>query len=533
MVNNMKEFKIINDDNNGLLIAWEKSSLITKYVILGKDNLFNDTIICETTDNKIHFNSDELKGIIAISVEYIFYDEDTSKEIVIDRTIPYIRKLNGYKMVYVSSTYSPYGITLSYAANIIYNKYFIYEKIDGKYIKILETEDFQVTSNKFKEGSTYYVEGYSLEEDGSFKLKCKSFEYVCEPKIEIPNFTKPKVSIIIPVYNGARFISRAIDSILLSSLKEKEIILINDGSTDNSKQLLDWYARRYPSIIKVINKNNEGTPKARYLGLDYVTADYTYYMDQDDFVHPLMLEKMYNCITEEEADFVMNKVVVEYGFDNTTLYFNQIDDKTNPKRCIVKDYADFIMSKHNGSTESFYLVTLWQHMTKTQLYREHKMPDFAKYEDVAYVRSLFSYGKKFAFQMDSYYVWDRRLQNTIGTSSTRSNEYYSGEEKIKMYIDAIFYFLNDYNKDNLDYLIYDTLYDIQRYCAVTINAVYNDNCHYNRDNLYMEYAYKYLKNIDVSKNKLLLNDSNLLKTYNGIMAIMENAIKEGEKAKES
>ena len=532
MVINMKDFKTIVDDNSGLLIAWEKSSLISKYIVLGKDDLFNDTILFETKDNKIYIKNEDLNGIIALSVEYVFYDEDMNKNIVIDRTIPYIRRLNAYKILPVKSINSPYGITLSFATNTIYNKYFIYEKNDNEYIKILETEDFQVTSKKFKKGNTYYIEGYTKEDDGSYKMKCKSFDYVCDPKYEVPTFIEPKVSIIIPVYNGARFIPRAIDSLLLSSLNEKEIIIVNDGSTDNTKQLLDWYEHKYPTLIKVIHKKNEGTPKSRNYGLNFASAKYSYFMDQDDYVHPSMLENMYNCITEEDADFVMNKIVVESGFDNMSVYFNQIDDKTNPKRCIVKDYETFIMSKHDGSTDSFYLVTLWQHMAKTKLYKEHIMPDFVKYEDIAYVRSLFSYGKRFAFQMDSYYVWDRRLQNTIGTSSSRSDKALTAEEKVKLYVDAVFYFLKDCNKEKFDYLLYDALYDLQGYCGITINAVYNDHCHYNRDNLYMEYAYEYLKDIDVSKNKLLMKDKNLLKTYNGIMAIVEYAINEEKILKE-
>jgi glycosyltransferase involved in cell wall biosynthesis len=525
----MKELKIILDDSTGLYIAWEKSPVTTKYVVMGKDNTFNDSILCETTDSKIFIKNDNLKGVVGVSVEYIFKDDDSNEEIVIDRTNAYIRKLNAYKVMNIKSIESCFGITFSYATSTIYDRYFIYEKTNDKWNKIIETEDFQITSPKFKVGNTYYIEAYSKEKDGSYKMKCKSFEYVCEPINYNPTFIEPKVSVIIPTYNCCKFLARAIDSLILSSLEEKEIIIINDGSKDKTKEVLDWYKRKYPTIIKAFHKENEGTVAARNFGIEHATAEYSYYMDHDDYVHPEMLKNMYEAITRENADFVMNKTIVKENIDNTSIFYKAIDDPTNEKRCLIKTYEDFIMDKHNSSGECFYLVTLWQHMTKTKLYKEHKMPNFIKYEDVAYVRSLFSYGEKFVFQMDSYYVWDKRLKNTVGTSSTKTEKNLTSEEKAKLYIDSLFYFLNDYNESKKDYLIYDALCDLQSYCGITVNAVFKDHYTYNRDNLYMEYAYNYLLELDVLNNPLVQKDINLYRTCKGVLMIMEDALKREKK----
>ena len=525
----MKELKIISDDASGLYIAWEKSPIASKYAVLGKDNTFNDTLLCETTDNKVYLPNDKLKGMVGVSVEYMFFDEDEHKELVFERTNAYIRKLTAYKVMNIRSIESIFGITLSYASSTIYDKYHIYEKQGKSFVKIMETEDFQVTSPKFKIGNTYLIEAYSREEDGSYKLKSKSFEYVCDPTFETPTFIEPKVSVIIPTYNCVRFLSRALDSLLLSSLQEKEIIVVNDGSTDKTKDLLEWYKNRYPTLFKVFNKKNEGTVKSRNFGLQYASAEYTFFMDQDDYVHPQMLENMYTCMVREKADFVMNKTVCKEDFDKTSVFYKNIDDPTNEKRCLVKSYEQFIMDKHNASGESFYLVTLWQHMGKTKLYKEHPMPLFDKYEDVAYVRSLFSYGNVFAFQMDSYYVWDKRLTNTVGTSTTFSNKKLSAQERTKMYVDSVFYFLNDYNEERKDLIVYDALCDIQAYCAITVNAVFRDHFTYNRDNLYMEEAYHYIKELDVLNNPYVKKDETIYRTYKGLLMIMEDAIQKEQK----
>ena len=313
----MKELKIILDDGTGLYIAWDKNPVATKYVVLGKDNTFNDTILCETTDNKIFIDNKDLKGIVGVTVEYIFFDEESQKEAVFERTNSYIRKLNAYKMMDIRSIESYYGITLSFATSTIYDKYFIYEKDGDDFKKIMETEDFQVTSPKFKEGNTYYIEAYT-KEDNTYKLKSKSFEYVCEPTWKDPTFIEPKVSIIIPTYNCCRFLTRAIDSLILSTLEEKEIVIVDDGSTDKTKEVLEWYKKKYPTLIKVFHKKNDESEIDFIFDIEKETKG-TYYIKELEFymdakVKTIMLIREDNYIEVEYKLWLQDEEIGNFIF---------------------------------------------------------------------------------------------------------------------------------------------------------------------------------------------------------------------------
>ena len=103
-----------------------------------------------------------------------------------------------------------------------------------------------------------------------------------------------KVSIIIPTYNVEKYLRECLDSVINQSLKDIEIICINDGSTDNSLAILEEYAKKDDRII-VINKKNEGVAKTRNLGISRAKGQYVCFMDPDDFYPTIdILEILYN-----------------------------------------------------------------------------------------------------------------------------------------------------------------------------------------------------------------------------------------------
>lgn len=121
-----------------------------------------------------------------------------------------------------------------------------------------------------------------------------------------------KISVIIPVYNAEKTISNIIETLLSQTFKDFEILLIDDGSTDNTATICDEYAATYkhnnssPSpIIRVFHKKNEGVAMARQLGVDNANGEYSIHVDADDWVDPTMLEDMYNKATDENADIVI------------------------------------------------------------------------------------------------------------------------------------------------------------------------------------------------------------------------------------
>lgn len=112
------------------------------------------------------------------------------------------------------------------------------------------------------------------------------------------------VSVLIPVCNAEKYLGQCIDSVINQSLKDLEIIAVDDGSTDSSPQMLEEYAEAYP-FIKVFHQKNVGVVKTRCKLMSLASGEFVAWIDADDFMEPLMLEKMYTKAKTEDADVVI------------------------------------------------------------------------------------------------------------------------------------------------------------------------------------------------------------------------------------
>lgn len=113
----------------------------------------------------------------------------------------------------------------------------------------------------------------------------------------------PKVSVIMPIYNTATYLPQALDSICNQTMKELQIILINDGSTDNSQEIIEEYAKK-DSRIEWIKQENRGLGCARNVGFRKATGDYIYFMDSDDLLLTCCFETCYNSCQNHRLDYV-------------------------------------------------------------------------------------------------------------------------------------------------------------------------------------------------------------------------------------
>ena len=113
-----------------------------------------------------------------------------------------------------------------------------------------------------------------------------------------------KVSVIIPVYNGETYLAQCLDSIIGQTLKEIEIICVNDGSKDRTQQILEKYAEK-DSRIQIISQENGGAGAARNAGLRIARGEYLSILDGDDFFEPDMLEKAYKKAKESRAELLV------------------------------------------------------------------------------------------------------------------------------------------------------------------------------------------------------------------------------------
>lgn len=115
----------------------------------------------------------------------------------------------------------------------------------------------------------------------------------------------PKVSVIIPVYNSEKFINKCVDSVLEQNFQDYEIILINDGSKDNSKEILDGYKEKYPEKITVIHQENMGVSKTRNNAIKMAKGKYIMFIDNDDFLDKDYIEIFVKEIEKDDYDVVL------------------------------------------------------------------------------------------------------------------------------------------------------------------------------------------------------------------------------------
>ena len=110
------------------------------------------------------------------------------------------------------------------------------------------------------------------------------------------NFDSIKVSVIVPVYNVEAYLERCLDSLVKQTLEEMEIIVVNDGTKDNSQAIIDRYAAAYPQKVISLIKENGGLSDARNYGIPYAHGEYIGFVDSDDYVDADMYERLYGAI---------------------------------------------------------------------------------------------------------------------------------------------------------------------------------------------------------------------------------------------
>ena len=136
-----------------------------------------------------------------------------------------------------------------------------------------------------------------------------------------------KLSVIVPVYNAEAYLRDCIGSLLGQTIDDYEVILVNDGSTDGSQEIIDEYKLAYPELISSVTVHNGGQGRARNLGLELAKGDYVGFVDSDDWVLPEMYLKLYRKAEEEDADVVVCDIRKIYADRSTELLTTWQDNK--------------------------------------------------------------------------------------------------------------------------------------------------------------------------------------------------------------
>lgn len=171
------------------------------------------------------------------------------------------------------------------------------------------------------------------------------------------------ISIIVPIYNVENFLDQCIKSILEQTYKELEIILVDDGSTDRSSEICDFYSRLDERII-VIHKENGGLVSARKAGLMKSKGEYIGFVDGDDWIEPNMYEELYKKVIEEEVDIVLSGRYEDVGNVSRNVLHGFAEGRYDKKALEEKIYPQMIVNENFFAWGIF--PGLWDKLFKRQ-----------------------------------------------------------------------------------------------------------------------------------------------------------------------
>lgn len=213
------------------------------------------------------------------------------------------------------------------------------------------------------------------------------------------------ISVIVCIYNSAHFLYRCIGSLQKQSFRDFEILLLDDGSTDDSGKICDDYAAK-DSRIKVYHHENNGVAWERQFGIDNAKGEYSIHVDSDDWVEPDMLEKLYAEAKRTNADVV----ICDY-FEDDGKEEKQIDQR--PKSLAPEDVASEMFQRLHGS--------LCNKLVRQACYKKWgiNVPDIMLCEDLYVSLSMMLHGAKVAYVPKAFYHYCRN-ENGVGITRPKN-----------------------------------------------------------------------------------------------------------------
>jgi len=202
-----------------------------------------------------------------------------------------------------------------------------------------------------------------------------------------------KVSIIVTVYNVEAFLEKCLDSLVSQTLDNFEVIVVNDGSPDDSQKIIDKYKKKYPEIIKAYKIKNRGLGGARNYALEKCSGEYVLFVDSDDYIDLTMAEEMYKMAKKDKSDIVL------CGYD-------VIDEAT--KKVISKESAYSPVEKENPVLSLLFGKTaVWNKLYKTSLIKDNNIKFRSKvwYEDIDFSFKTLLLSKKNSFIDEPFYKY--------------------------------------------------------------------------------------------------------------------------------
>ena len=224
----------------------------------------------------------------------------------------------------------------------------------------------------------------------------------------------PCISIIIPAYNAGKYIEKCIQSIIFQSYKDLEIIIINDGSIDNTREICEKYVKQ-DNRIKLINTENKGAGSARNTGIDVAKGEYISFIDSDDYVCPDYYSRMYRMIKEKNADIAEGHYKRVVGYDED-VFTNTGEEQeyTNIEKLLIL-YG-------NNEIEYVNSVIVTNKLYRKRLFKEVRFPVNRIIDDEFIIYKLIYNSKKIISTSDIMYAYVQS-EESVMRASLKKKEY--------------------------------------------------------------------------------------------------------------
>ena len=226
------------------------------------------------------------------------------------------------------------------------------------------------------------------------------------------------ISVIIPIYNVEKYLKKCIESIINQTYKNLEIILVDDGSTDNSPTICDEYKKK-DKRIKVIHKKNGGLSDARNKGIDIATGDFISFVDSDDYIDLNMYEKLVNEFNSD-VDIVVFGRYVEF-----------------PNKTLVTCPSDCIMNKENAliSLASFkgFDMAAWDKIYKKSIISDLRFPFGKKNEDYFFTYKVFDKVKAIKTISQPFYHYVQRPDSISRSKNVPHDAIEGAKEQVEYF----------------------------------------------------------------------------------------------------
>ncbi len=245
------------------------------------------------------------------------------------------------------------------------------------------------------------------------------------------------ISIIVPIYNVEKYLKRCIDSIINQTYTNLEIILVNDGSTDNSKAICDKY-KNLDERVKLIDKENGGLSDARNVGINYATGKYIGFIDADDYIDSRMYQILYNNIKNTNSDLsICSYIKIKENEIRNIDFFNDIK---------IFNKEDALYELLNDNLIDNYA---WNKLYNKELFNQVKYPYGKKFEDIGTTYKIIDKTKSVVVtNYCGYYYVNRENSITNNLSHNMIQDY------IQMVTEMLFFYKDNINKAEIRYTIH-------------------------------------------------------------------------------